>query len=238
MAILQSAPGVRQITRLGAFSCHLVEHDDGLTLVDTNFAGSLKAILQQVTQLGKPLRRVLLTHAHADHVGSLDALKAALPGIDVVAGRRTAQLLTGDRTLEPEEQGLSLKGGFVRTSTRPNVVLDDGESHAGFTVVATPGHAVGHVSWLQVETGYLFAGDAFISVGGLHVTGVFRPSFPFPYFATASHGQAIESARRIAALRPTVLLPVHGPAVPEPAAPIARAIEEAERQLNGRMRRA
>ena len=232
MTILKPAPGVLQITRFGPFSCHLVEHDDGLTLVDTNFAGSLAGIAREVSNLHKPLRRVLLTHAHADHAGSLDAVKAAFPDIDVVAGLRTTRLLAGDRTLDPTEHGLTLKGGFISTATRPNVVLDDGEEFSGFRAIDTPGHAVGHVSWLQLETGYVFAGDAFISAGGgLHVTGVFRLGFPFPYFATASRTQAIQSARKIAALGPTVVLPVHGPAVVEPRGPIGGAISDAEQSV-------
>lgn len=175
---------------------------------------------------------MLLTHAHADHVGSLDAIKEAFPDAEIVAGRRTARLLSGDRTLDPAEQGLALKGGFATTSTRPSIVVDADGEYAGFRAIDTPGHAVGHISWLQLDTGYLFAGDAFVSAGGgLHVTGVFRLGFPFPYFATASRTLAVESARRIAELGPTVILPVHGPAVSDPRKDITAAIADAERRI-------
>lgn len=230
MSVRTPVPRVHQLVRLGLFSCYLVETDDGLTLIDTNFFGSTPGIRAEVERLGKPLRRILITHAHADHVGSLDALAEAFPGIDIAASRRTARLLAGDRSLDADEAGLSLKGGYLTTRTRPNLLVDDGQIVAGFRAIDTPGHAIGHMSWMEITSGYLFAGDALASAGGgLHVTGVFRLGFPFPYFVTASRAQALASARKLAAARPTAIFPVHGRAVLDPAEDLARAIAEAER---------
>ncbi len=75
-------PEITQLTRMGLFNAYLVSEDDGLTLVDTLLKGSSKTILQAATTLGQPVRRILLTHAHGDHVGSLDALAAAIPGVN------------------------------------------------------------------------------------------------------------------------------------------------------------
>ncbi|GGL71151.1 MBL fold metallo-hydrolase [Wenxinia marina] len=230
MPTLHPAPSVRQIVRLGAFSCHLVEHENDLTLIDTNFAGSHKGVLAEVERIGKPLARVLITHAHSDHVGALDALTAALPDVEVVASARTARLLAGDRSLDPDEAGMKLRGGYTTVKTRPGRLVADGDVVAGFRTIATPGHAVGHVSYLHEPTGHLFSGDALISAGGgLHVSGVFRLRFPFPYFATASLPMAVDSARRLAAQSPTAIFPVHGPAVPDAGPALQRALAEAER---------
>jgi len=230
MAILNPVPSVRQLVRLGVFSCHLVEEDDGLALFDTNLPGSAPGIAAEIARLGKPLRQIFLTHAHSDHVGSLDALAERFPQAEIITTARTARLLSGDRSLDPDEVGMALKGGYRTTRTTPTRLVEDGEEYAGFRAVATPGHAVGHVSWQQVSTGFVFCGDALVSAGGgLHVSGVFRLGFPFPYFATASCPKALESARKLAALAPTALLPVHGPAIRDPAAALARAIDEAAR---------
>jgi glyoxylase-like metal-dependent hydrolase (beta-lactamase superfamily II) len=42
---------------------------------------------------GAPIRRILLIHAHMDHVGSVDALAAQLPGVRLAAFERTLPLL-------------------------------------------------------------------------------------------------------------------------------------------------
>jgi glyoxylase-like metal-dependent hydrolase (beta-lactamase superfamily II) len=39
-----------------------------------------------------PIRRIVLTHAHFDHVGSLDALARALPGVEVLISARDVRL--------------------------------------------------------------------------------------------------------------------------------------------------
>ena len=78
-----------RVSRFGLVNAYLVVEDDGLTLIDTAVTGSAKPILAAAERLGAPIRRIVLTHAHGDHVGSLDALAAAAPrrrGADLGAG--------------------------------------------------------------------------------------------------------------------------------------------------------
>ena len=75
---------MNRIRRFGIVNAFLVREDDGLTLIDTTLPRSAKAILSAASALGAPIVRIALTHAHADHVGSLDALAAALPGVEVL----------------------------------------------------------------------------------------------------------------------------------------------------------
>ena len=70
---------IHRIARFGLVNAYLVEEEDGLTLVDTMLPRSEKQILAAAQALGAPIRRIVLTHAHGDHIGSLDALAAALP---------------------------------------------------------------------------------------------------------------------------------------------------------------
>src|SRR5712691_5243184 len=101
-----------QLTRLVAFNCYLVREEDGFTLIDTSMGGQAQAIIQEAHKLGLPIVRILLTHAHIDHVGSLDALHAALPDAQVAISERDARFLSGDRSLDPSEPQVPLHGGY------------------------------------------------------------------------------------------------------------------------------
>lgn len=236
MRVEKPAPRVTQFTRFGSFSCHLFEGDDGLILIDTGLAGSARSILCASRMLGAPIRTILITHGHNDHCGSLDALTRALPNIDVVASLRTAKLLAGDRTLQPDDRGRPLRGGFTTCRTKPNVIIRPNEVVAGFRAIFTPGHTPDHVSYFHEGTGYLFTGDALHTSGGrLAVSGEFRWRFPFPYFATWDRGSALESARLLRELRPSALFPAHSRALFAPSTALNEAIAYATKAFDRRL---
>ena len=103
---------ITQITRLGLVNAYLVAEDDGLTLVDTMIPRSEKAILAAAERLGAPIVRIALTHAHGDHIGSLDALAAALPDAEVLISARDARLLAKDKTPTRASRRRKLRGGY------------------------------------------------------------------------------------------------------------------------------
>src|ERR1700750_3170731 len=107
-----------RISRLGFVNAFLVREDDGLTLVDTMIGGSQKAILAAAAELGQPIVRIALTHAHGDHIGSLDALKQELPDAEVIISTRDARLLKKDKTPEPGEPAdAKYRGSYVGAKT-------------------------------------------------------------------------------------------------------------------------
>jgi glyoxylase-like metal-dependent hydrolase (beta-lactamase superfamily II) len=73
------ADGVYIIPEVAA-NTYVIEDLDGLTLIDAGLPRSQGRILRFISSLGRPardVRRILLTHADWDHVGSLAALHKA-----------------------------------------------------------------------------------------------------------------------------------------------------------------
>ena len=138
-----------QLTHLVAFNCYLVREDDGFTLIDTEMSGQAQAIMQETSKLGLPIVRILLTHAHVDHVGSLDALHNALPQAQVAISERDARFLSGDKSLDPSEPQVPLRGGYPVCKTKPTLLLHEGDRIGSLEVIATPGHTPGHLACSQ-----------------------------------------------------------------------------------------
>lgn len=213
-----------QLTRLGAFNCYLLREDDGFTLIDTNFQGSAPGILKAAAQMKGEIRRIVLTHPHTDHVGSLDALHALLPEIDVITSARSARFMAGDMSLDPDEPQTPLRGGWTQVTTRASVTLNDGEKVGSLQMILTPGHTPGHAAFLDTRDGTLIAGDAFYTVFGIKVAGDTNWLFPFTSLATWHAETALDSAQRLVDLRPARLAVGHGPVLTDPIPAMHKAI--------------
>lgn len=221
-----------QLTRfpmLFPVNCYLVCENDGYTLIDTGIAGSEKVILASAQSLGAPIVRIVLTHAHGDHAGSLDALHAALSNAEVIVAERSVPLLAGDLSLLPGEPVDKLRGQWVKSTTQPNRTVVAGDRIGSLEVIATPGHTPDSIAFLDTRDNTLIAGDAYQTRDGIAVSGVVRPLFPFPALATWHKPTALESARALYALNPSKLAVGHGIVLTDPLSAMARAIAVAER---------
>jgi len=231
MKITYATNNLIQLTRLVAFNCFLLREDDGFTLIDTNMGGQAQAIIQAADKLGLPIVRIVLTHAHVDHVGSLDALHEALPDVPVAISERDVRFLSGDKSLDPSEPHVPLRGGYPICKTQPTLLLHEGDHIGSLEVIATPGHTTGHRAFLDTRDRSIIAGDAYQTQGGVAVSGTIELLFPLPALATWHKGLALESARKLLALGPSVLAVGHGRVLSNPQAEMEHAIRVMEQSL-------
>jgi glyoxylase-like metal-dependent hydrolase (beta-lactamase superfamily II) len=234
MRITHYGSSLIQLTRFPRVfpvNCYLVREDDGLTLIDCALPGSAAAILAAARTLGRPIRRIVLTHAHMDHLGSLDALHQLLPEAEVLVSARDARFLAGDMRLDRDEPQTKLRGAYQTIVTKPSHLLEDNDRVGSLQVISTPGHTPGHIALFDVRDGTLIAGDAFQTRAGVAVSGTLRPLFPFPAMATWNRPLALISARRLRSMVPTRLAVGHGEVLEQPLAAMDGAIAVAARAL-------
>jgi len=169
-AAVALAPGVWRIpTTVGDLinSYALVDGEGLVTLVDAGLGRSYRRIRAGLHAIGaKPgdVRRVVVTHAHRDHVGGLAKL-VAQTGADVIVHEREAPYLRDGRAPRTA-RGRSDK---IPTVTVAEQFLDGTvlPIAGGLRVIHTPGHTPGHVSLLHEPTGVLITGDALFNVRGI-----------------------------------------------------------------------
>lgn len=153
---------------------------------------------------------IWLTHHHPDHVGGVPALREIL-GVPVLAHRLTAERL--------RESGIPIDGELEEGQR----VTFDGDPPLTLRVLHTPGHARGHLAFLDEGGGSLVAGDVVTGMGTLVID---PPEGDMEvYLATLA---------RLRDLAPRTLFPAHGPTLLWAAAQFEAYIEhrrERERRV-------
>ncbi len=211
------APAVYAIP-LGYVNAFAFATEAGLCLVDSGLKGHEKKLLKAVAGMGRSasdVSDILITHHHADHVGALAAMKRETGG-SVYIHPIDAPIVAGDQPRPPASKssilGLTLGPLVSRlpmnhppAATGDHEVSDGDELAlgAGVTVIHTPGHTLGSVSYLLNDHGgVLFAGDA-----AGHMFG--RLGKPFAMF-TEDMAQAKESIRKLAGVEFDIACFGHG----------------------------
>ena len=230
MRITRHGDHLVQLTRYAAvfpMNCYLVLEDDGLTLVDSTMSSPADDVARVAGDLGLQLRRIVLTHAHGDHVGGVAGVRERYPDLPISIGEREARLLEGDLTPSADEPQAPAKGFFSKVAWKPDQLLKPGDRVGSLEVIASPGHTPGHLAFLDSRDRSLIAGDAYQTRGGIAVSGVIRPLFPFPAMATWHKPTALASGQALSKLQPTRLAVGHGDVLEAPTAAMASAIEAA-----------
>lgn len=184
------------------------------------------------------IEAVLLTHHHRDSIAAVgDYLERKVP---VRAPRSSADLLSPDGVARYWNESLPLRNSRTSYLVLPegysgiDCSLSEGQTIAWqgwqIRVVETPGHSRDHVAYAvrRGEEGSLlsFCGDALAEPGKL-----WSPyTTDWDHWTDQGLKPAGESLRKLAALKPTLLLPAHGEVIrADPVAALeqtARAVEE------------
>ncbi len=209
--MLQIASGVQQIplTPRNGINAYLL----GRILVDTGVSGSAKKLRQVISD--HHVEAIALTHAHVDHAGSARKLSDEL-GLPVWVGAADREATESGKAVKSpttDRPGLSTIAGAL--GDFPGVAVarslhEGDELGEGFTVLDTPGHSPGHVSFWRASDRVLICGDVFFNLHPLTtIPGLRQPPTPF----TVDPVRNRASERRLAELDPATAGFGHGPVI-------------------------
>jgi glyoxylase-like metal-dependent hydrolase (beta-lactamase superfamily II) len=198
-------------------------------LIDAGVPGMASRIKQAAKDRfgDTPPQAVILTHAHFDHVGSLETLCREWD-VPVFAHALECPYLDGSAAYPKADPGvgggiMSLLSplyprGPINIKMRLRELPEDGTVPAmpGWRAVHTPGHSVGHVSLWRDTDRILIAGDAFITTNAesAYASALQEPEIHGPpqYF-THNWVAARASVKKLAIMEPEIVVSGHGRAM-------------------------
>jgi glyoxylase-like metal-dependent hydrolase (beta-lactamase superfamily II) len=184
----------------------------GDVLVDAGTRHASRRILAELR--GRRVSAHALTHAHPDHQGASHAVCERL-GIPLWCGELDAEAVeSGDVVAGDTPVDRVIRRIWPGPAHPVARRLTEGDTVAGFTVLDTPGHSAGHVSYWRESDRTLICGDVFTNMNLITgIPGLHEPPAQF----TPDVPRNRESMRRLAALEPRLVCFGHGPPLRDPA---------------------
>jgi cyclase len=146
----------------GVSNAGAIVDDDGITVVDTLMVRSQwEPFAAAVAKLGLPVRRIVLTHAHIDHVGGT----RAFPNAGVYASPQTSALLEGEMPVGAYKAFMPVfddefdELAEIGTRQVTHLVTDAAQFTPRIEVLPAAGHTEGDLMALVADVDVLFAGD-------------------------------------------------------------------------------
>ena len=222
---MEVVPGIHKVDGVWGGNVYLIVEEDGLVLVDAGLPGSAGKILRYIEGLGrKPaeLTRVILTHAHPDHTGTIPALRRRADARVVVHPQDTRTDKTGHPMLFYHGQLVAVSWELpLFKKIFAHELVEEGFAlpvMGGLKVLHTPGHTPGSIALYLEDRRVLFTGDMLISDGRR-----FSRPVPFPGTNLKSYRRSIE---RLAQLEFEVACVGHGKPI------VGGATEKVKEMLN------
>ena len=237
------APGIAGL-RIAFVNVFAITHKDGTwTLIDSgipHMAGKIQAWAER--QFPVAPNAVVLTHGHFDHAGSVEQL-ADKWDVPIYAHALEFPYLTGK--LEYPAPNWKAGGGMmsllsptlprgpIDVSSRLRALPGAGSELSiaelpGWTLLHTPGHTPGHVSFYREADSTLLVGDAFCTTKPESFFEASIAQHPElhgpPSYFTSDWAEAKASVQKLAALSPHTVIPGHGK--PLSGADVPRALNK------------
>ena len=186
----------------------------GDVLIDAATRQGEQRIMRQIA--GREINAHALTHAHPDHQGASHAICEKL-GIPLWCGQGDVPAMETPGAIKSSQAPGWLNALQQRFWTGPPHpvarALSEGDEVAGFTVLETPGHSAGHVTYWRESDRTMILGDV---LNGMNVMTGIRGLHEPPKIFTPDPARNRQSARRLAELRPALACFGHGPPLRDP----------------------
>lgn len=196
---------------------YLIEDGDGITLFDAGVRPMQRAIKAAAEKIGRPIKRIVLGHAHPDHRGTA-ALLAGATGAEVWCHTDEKTDAEGDggvhywtfsalKAYERVAMKLLLRlwdAGPVKIAE----TLKAGDRVAGFTVHHLPGHAPGQIALIRERDDLCLATDVLYTINPGSGNNA-PPHTPHEAYNQDTE-QARASIRKLAELEPSEIWLGHG----------------------------
>jgi hydroxyacylglutathione hydrolase len=211
--VKQLAPGVWRLREIPRPTINVYLAED--VLIDAGRTWDRRRILAQTRD--RPLSLLALTHVHPDHQGAAKAVceERGIPlachadDVDAMEGRRPIQEAGRENPVNKVIRKI-----WQGPPHEVDRVLHEGDEVAGFRVIHAPGHARGEIIFFRESDRVAICGDVIRNMSyATTLPGIREPPEIFTYDVAENR----RSIRKLAGLRPSLVLPGHGPEVTDMA---------------------